>query len=479
MPPSLALLLWFALLLLLFRFDPAKDAGTSPALWVPVVWIFFTGSRLPSQWMGGSIGSAAQAFEEGNSLDRTIFSALIMLAIGILMFRSFNWGKFFARNMALCALLSFALISVVWSDFPLVTLKRWIRDFGDYLVIMVALSDPRPEEAVRQVLRYLCYLLISLSVLLIKYYPQIGMQYSFWTGAAMYVGPTTGKNMLGVLCLVSGMFFFWDTVTRWSDRKDRRTRKILLVNGAFIWMTMWLLNHASSATSTVCLVMGWMVILAARTKLFRRRPGFLKFMVPATFCLYLILAFGFNINGDLAGAVGRDPTLTGRSNIWEAVLSTHTNPIVGTGYESFWLGDRLTHVWRLAGHINEAHNGYLEIYLTLGLVGVLLLFIFLIASYRNICRRLSPSFSLASLALSLWTIILFYNMTESAAFKGQFIWVVFVLVVIGVTGLSRTVSDARPDGRYVPTEGRFNHEAHAVTASLMSSGPVSVRNRMS
>ena len=65
----------------------------------------------------------------------------------------------------------------------------------------------------RTLLRRLCYLLIPLSVLLVKYYPQIGRQYDYWQGTAMYVGPTTSKNMLGVLCLIGGLFFFWDTVT--------------------------------------------------------------------------------------------------------------------------------------------------------------------------------------------------------------------------------------------------------------------------
>jgi hypothetical protein len=51
----------------------------------------------------------------------------------------------------------------------------------------------------------------------------------------------------------------------------------------------------------------------------------------------------------------------------------------------------------------------------------------------NICKKLLPSFKLASLALALWTMILFYNMTESAAFRGQLIWVIFVLLMIVVT----------------------------------------------
>ena len=195
-------------------------------------------------------------------MDRAIFSLLILLSIVILVLRGFNWGAFFSRNITLIVLLLFALVSVVWSDFPFVAFKRWFRDLGNYLVILVVLSDPLPLEAANTVLRRISYLLIPLSILLVKYFPAIGMQYSFWTGAAMYVGPTTGKNMLGVLCLISGIYFFWDTLTRWPDRKNRKTRKILLVDVAFIAMTLWLLNLASSATSTVCLIMGCLVIVA-------------------------------------------------------------------------------------------------------------------------------------------------------------------------------------------------------------------------
>ena len=82
--------------------------------------------------------------------------------------------------------------------------------------------------------RRLSYLLIPLSILLIKYYPHIGKQYDVLDRRQHYSGATTGKNMLGALCLVSGLFFFWDTVTRWSDRKERRTKRIILVNIAFI-----------------------------------------------------------------------------------------------------------------------------------------------------------------------------------------------------------------------------------------------------
>src|SRR5438876_5284476 len=118
--------------------------------------MFVVASRLPSQWLGGGqIQVAAQALEEGNPLDRAFYFLLIGLSIWILASRSFKWADFFARNSALVTFISFALISVVWSDFPLVAFKRWFRDLGNYLVILVVLSDPRPLEAVRTVLRRL------------------------------------------------------------------------------------------------------------------------------------------------------------------------------------------------------------------------------------------------------------------------------------------------------------------------------------
>jgi exopolysaccharide production protein ExoQ len=412
----------------LLRFDPAEDSKISLALWVPVLSMIIAGSRNPSQWLSGQVGMSIAGFEEGNSLDRTISSVLILLAIAILMSRSFKWGGFFALNLPLIAFVSFALVSACWSDFPVVTLKRWFRDLGNYLVIFVVLSDPRPLEAVRVVLRRLSYWLVPLSILLIKYYSNLGRRYSIWTGSVEYVGAATSKNMLGLVCLISGLFFFWDTVTRWPEHKRRRTKRIILVNFAFIAMTLWLLHLAHSTTSNVCLFLGCLVIAAAHSRVFRRNSMILKLMIPASFCLYLILDFALDMNGSMAGAVGKDPTLTDRTHIWAFLLAMHTNPLVGTGYQTFWIGPRLEYFWKNSGlgHLNEAHNGYLEVYLELGLVGVALLIGLLVASYLAICRKLTLHPSLAILGLAAWLALIFYNMSE-AAFDGGLLYMVLLM----------------------------------------------------
>jgi exopolysaccharide production protein ExoQ len=439
MPASVALAGWFICLMFLLRYDPARDPEASLALWIPLIWMFFVGSRNPTQWLSaGAVSAQAQSMQEGSPIDRAIFTALIVLSVAVLISRSFLWGRFLRQNIALAILVAFELVSAIWSDFPFIAFKRWIRDLDNYLVVLVVLSDTRPLEAIRTVLRRLSYLLVPLSILLIKYFPVMGKQFDQWSGVGYFVGAGTSKNMLGAICLVSGIFFFWDTLTRWPERRRRQTKRVLWLNATFLAMTLWLLRLAASTTSDVCLVLGCFIVAAAHIKIFRRLPGLIKALAPAAFGLYLLLFFVLGMQGQLAGAVGKDPTLTDRTKIWAFVLSMHTNPLIGTGYQSFWLGSRLQWFWTMShlGALNEAHNGYLETYLELGLIGDALLVFFLISSYRHICQKLAKNPAIAIFGMAIWMIIVFYNMSE-AAFEGGLL---FMLLLMGSLRVTRSAS---------------------------------------
>lgn len=424
MSPTLALAVWAVSLLCLLRFDPARGPKTSFAVWIPVIHFFIIASRLPSQWLGGQADFSAQAMEEGNALDRNIYLCLIVVAVIVLIARSFDWAGAVMGNRALSLFLLFGLVSLVWSDFPFVAFKRWFRDVGQYLTILVAVTDPRPADAIRQMFRRLYFLLLPLCILMNKYYPELSKQYDHWTGQGYFVGATTSKNMLGLVCLTSGLFFAWDTLTLLRDRSQSTSKSAIALNLMFFGMAVWLLIVADSATSRVCLVLGCAVLLLAHTKAVVKRRRLLTVSVFVGCILYEVLAFvvGVDINALVAQAVGRDPTLTGRVFIWETLLNMDINPLLGTGYENFWLGERLAWVWKQNGTINEAHNGFLHIYLNLGLIGVSLLGFVLASAYYRICKRLSEEpLGFHTLGLAVWAVLVFYNTTE-VAFPTGLLW---------------------------------------------------------
>jgi len=457
MPPDLALLIWFVLLVFLLYFDPAKERNVSSALWVPVIWTFFLASRLPSQWFGVQVSSAADALEEGNPIDRTVLSILILTALLVLLSRRLPWNSLASRNVTLVTFLAYAMLSVCWSDFPLIALKRWFRDLGDYAMVVVVLTDPHPLEAFRTFFRRLAYMLVPLCIVLDKYFPIVSKQYDSWTGVGTYAGATTGKNLLGLLAMLSALFFLWDTTTHWANRRARRTKQVLAVNLAFFVMSVSLVRTAESATCRVCLLLGSLVILAANSRLFRRNPLVLQILIPISFCLYVLLALGMGMSADLAAAVGKDPTLTERTRIWSIVLGMKTNPLFGTGYESFWLGRRLEYFWANSGlgRINEAHNGYLEVYLNLGIIGLLILAAFLLAGYRKICRGFNLGSSLGSFHMAIWVVMLFFCVTE-AGFRSGLMWITVLLATVAVPARAEhAVSDTQAVTDVISRKGRL------------------------
>lgn len=432
MPPILATLLWLIVMAALMRFDPARNAGISVALWIPLSWMFIVGSRLPAVWMEGG-APVAGSLEDGNVVDRCVFMALIALAMTVLTSRRFRWTVFMARNRALLAFLGFGLVSALWSDFPLVTLKRWFRDLGHFLVVLVVLSDSHPMAALTTLLRRLFFVLISLSILLIKYYPELGRSYDWWTGSVTYTGVTTSKYLLASVCMISGIYFFWDTVIRWPTRRERQTRLVLYVNLVFIAMTLWVLKLADGATCTVCLVIGCIVIAAAnRTS--RRSSRLPKYLIPTFVCILLVSLSASGLRDLAAPVIGRDATFTDRTLLWSQLLTMNADPILGTGYESFWLGSRLQQIHDALpfSKPNQAHNGYLEVYLNLGWVGLLLLIGFITSSYGKVWNRVASSATFGSFGLALWTVLPICNVTTAAFFKNDLSWLAFLLATLTV-----------------------------------------------
>jgi len=77
---------------------------------------------------------------------------------------------------------------------------------------------------------------------------------------------------------------------------------------------------------------------------------------------------------------------------------------------------------------NEAHNGYLETYLTLGSIGVFLLVGLFIATFRKIRLDLFRNFDWGRYRLGFLVAVILYNWTEAAFKTLSPLWFVFYLI---------------------------------------------------
>jgi O-antigen ligase len=251
----------------------------------------------------------------------------------------------------------------------------------------------------------------------------------------MYSGVTMQKNTLGVICLIFGLGFLWRFLAVYRDRGVARRTQLLIAYGIILAMTLWLFRMSNSMTSISCFVMGSALLVLANRRMMIRRPAVVHILVAAMVGFSLFALF-FDTSGDIIKDLGRSPTLTGRTAIWKAVLPLAGNPLIGTGYESFWVGKRLEEFWSqndgALNGITEAHNGYLELYLNLGWIGVALLAGLIVLGYPKVIATLRADPQAGSIGLAFFVSEIVYNYTE-AGFRMMFpLWIFFLLAVLGI-----------------------------------------------
>jgi exopolysaccharide production protein ExoQ len=439
MTPGIATAVFALGILGLFALNRDRDARTSPALWIPVVWLLIVGSRPVSQWLGDwGLGSyvtvTPEQYLDGSPVDRNVFLVLSVAGLIVLVGRRRQVGALLRANAPILLFFFYCALSTLWSDFPDVTFKRWFKAVGDLMMVLIVLSDHDPLAALKRLLARVGFVLLPLSILYIKYYPDLGREYiqalGPWTPS--YCGVTMSKNLLGMITLVLGLGCEWCFLQAYRHRKEIRGKGPLIAQGALLAMVIWLFWMANSATSLSCFVMAGSFLAITNLHKRGRKPAFVHFFVAAVVSLTLFALFA-DSGGSLLGTVGRDATLTGRTEIWNLVLSMSGNPWFGTGFESFWLGERMHKTWNLYRfHLNEAHNGYIEVYLTLGWIGIALLAALLVTGYRNLLAGFRRDVETGSLKFAYFIAAVIYNFTETGFRMLDPVWIFFFVAIIAV-----------------------------------------------
>jgi O-antigen ligase len=435
--------------MIVFAMDVKSKPNVSAALWIPLMWLLIIGSRSVAQWIDPEAISAESDYMSGNLIDRTYFTILMVIGIFILFRRKVAWSTIVKSNALIFLFFLYCGISIFWSDFPAISFKRWNKAIGNLIIVIVILTEIDPIESIKTLFRRCMYILIPLSILFIKYYPELGIGYTPFGGKSL-MGVTLGKNQLGRLCLVLGLFLIWNIATMWRDKKLSIHKMEAFVYILFAAMISWLFVRADSATSLGSFIIGIVIFLLLGLPRIKSNIQNIGIFIILTFIIILILQMLFNVSDIFISSLGRDQTLTGRSDLWEDLLNMNTPIFIGTGYDSFWLGDRLSKIWaKWWWRPNEAHNGYLEIYLELGLIGLFFLMGVFFCAYKNIKKACIFNFSYGRIRLTFLLIFLVYNFTE-ASIKGiSLMWFIFLLIALECPRLPQFMNSQgnHPQGR--------------------------------
>ena len=440
MPPILALILCIVFVVFLLWLERKRSPEVTRVLWIPTIWMLYASSKPLGIWFPSSGADPVL----GSPLDRAFLIVLIFLSLLLLIRRRFDWIIAIKENKWLIVLFVFMLVSILWSNIPYISFKRWTRELLAILMAFVVLSEPSPRKAIESILRRSTYILIPFSLLLIKYFPKYGVEYGRWTGGRMWTGVTLQKNSLGRLCLIASFFLIWSLVRRWQGHiilvwKYQTHAEIVVLAMAFRLMAGPRGEIFYAATAVGALIVGLFFYLGLYLiKKYGKniRAGILMTMVSSIVIFGIVSLFtGGATVGSFAQSMGRDATLTDRTAIWASLLpAAMQRPITGSGFGSFWTSKTAE-----AFHFGEAHSGYLDELLGLGFVGILLVTAFLLSACRKAQRELARDFDWGAIWICYIIMAVVHNIAESSidTFTSQLTAIVLFLSVSSKNSLSR------------------------------------------
>lgn len=442
MPPRLALFFGAVFVYFAFRSDRKRGLPSPSGIFWPTLWYMTVSSRMVGVWLqtwGVPLPGTGSGAADGSYVDASFFLILTIIGLRILAQRRFQWGATLRANPWLAAMFIFMALSIVWSEYPFVSFKRYIKVVGSVAMAFVVLSNAQPLESFRTLLRRCLYVHLPMSIICIKYFREIGVAFD-WSGEShSWQGISTSKNDLGQVAMLGLLYFSWEVVRNW------RTQKWKSFNMLYLLMAMYLLKGSEGAISMTSVSVGVFALLVfVRLQMLRARPAaartFTKLVFAGTISLVtLILVHSVvmfssdSIFGQMITTFGRNITLTDRTYIWHDVYAAASkNPLLGVGYGGFWIGRDANIPWaaQMTWVLGQGHNGYIDTYLQIGLVGGALLAMVIFSTIPKLLAALSDDYDFACLRITIFLTILFVNVTESTYLRGDHhLWFIMQLVV--------------------------------------------------
>lgn len=368
------------------------------------------------------------------SLQQIIFFVNYLIASLLLIIR---WKKAvftLSKDWTIWVLMVIALVSVFWSSTPKLTSARSIALVGNCTFGLYLASRYTIREQLKLlgwcfgiviVMSFLCAILIPRYGTM-----EIGIHAGSWRGVFVH------KNVLGKLMGLSGIIFMLLAL-------DAKTKRWIHWTGLGLSFCLLLLSKSSSSMVNFLTVIALIPIYNT----FRWRYQLMIPAVIATVTLGGCLSFWLSQNAEiLLGSIGKDPTLTGRTDMWPYIMEmVWKQPWLGYGYNGFWndWDSPGAYVWYAVKWLPpNSHNGFLDLWLDFGLLGVIIFGV----GFWNILQRSLNWLKIDKGWTSFWSILyLTYlvlgNLTESSlAIRNDIFWLLYI-----TTSFSLAIHTFKPD----------------------------------
>jgi len=369
---------------------------------------------------------------EGDPVLRVIYFIIYFIALGFMLLRWKTFLRSALRCKLLWLLLVLVLLSALWAPDKGLSLRRGIAVFLTSIFGLYFAARFTIQEQIKLLTWFFVLVVIS-SFVFVFILPEYGI-YEMGKYGTVLRGIFTHKNTLGrIAALIAGFFLLFTLpTTRWRWR-------------AWAWMTLALALLFFSRSAGALVAFTVLAILHPFYKTLRWNSA----LNGVIYSGVLVLAMGVSIvviNNLEAffDILGRDATLTGRTDLWKAVVyMIMKRPLLGYGYSGFWLGEGSTpnrQVWLMTGwQPSHAHNGFLDLGLALGSIGIILfLMTYFVAFVRaiklaRVGRSVGNYWPLMYLVFMVVT-----NLVEASILKSNDVfWVLYVAVLFTLAQYSR------------------------------------------
>jgi O-antigen ligase len=373
-------------------------------------------------------------FSEGNAgslrdVDFALIRQLLLVNYGIsfllLLWRWKYVVQRLFRSPFLLILLGLVVCSVLWSAQPSLTQTRAIALLGTTLFGIYFGTRFSPKEQL-DILAITFSVILLLSLVFVIALPQYGKMSGIHAGA--WRGIFIHKNPFGQLMVLSSLIFL-----SLSLRRGQSSWKAMLG----LTMSVFMIVMSASSSSLINFVTLFLVFTVLKVTLWPDRV-----MIPVISALAAFGCFASIFLVEMlelvVGSVGKDLTLTGRTDIWPIVIRQGLQrPILGYGYSGFW-GDWNSPgaaVWKDYGWLApNAHNGFIDLWIQLGFVGAavfILGFLQMFIRSLQLSKQSDPSLYSWSVIYLIFTCLI--NSTESSLMVNNSLnWVLFVSLGISL-----------------------------------------------